>query len=579
VTRAAAPRSSAGAHSAWGWLAPRHLAWALPAALLVATCGVLGLIEPTETRYAEIAREMAASGDWLTPRLNGIAHFHKPPLAYWATAGGLRVLGVNEWGARLGLALAAGFLLWCAARLARRVGVDFVLAPLVLASSALFFALSHQLASDVFLAAAVGAFWVAYLDPARRDGPLPMVALAAGFMAKGPIVLVHTLVPACLAALWVRDAQPLRTFGRARSLLVFAALALPWYLIEAVRTPGLAGYWLGVQLWGRYATTMQHRAGPWYYFVPVVVGGALPWIAAAAAGTWRGAARVWLQRGEREVKLVHGRGPAREAVSFERAAVLAWAWTPILFFSTAGSKLPAYVLPEFPAIALAATAALGPDAGGRGRRVVAIVTGTLLIAIAAEIELAGPAGLAHLVGARNAATLPLPAPAHVAAVAFALGGIACVALRPVAGAALALIAWTALLPAAHSIEGLLGSPRPLARLLLAARVEGDPVVEYRTFNAGLPFYLRERVPMLEVPRELQFETPESRTRSVLEYRDRVRIALGHDRIWVLARHGQGDALAASLGRRTVDVARWLRDDLIVLVPPVSLPTREREVSP
>ena len=96
------------------------LAWLLPACGLVLSCGWIGLIEPTETRYAEIAREMLKSGDWLIPRLNGIPHFHKPPIAYWATASGMALLGANEWGARLGLALAAGFVLWCTARMARQ---------------------------------------------------------------------------------------------------------------------------------------------------------------------------------------------------------------------------------------------------------------------------------------------------------------------------------------------------------------------------------------------------------------------------------------------------------------------------
>src|SRR2546426_12500833 len=94
----------------------------LPACAIVGSCGWLGLIEPTETRYAEIAREMLASGDWLIPRLNGIPHFHKPPLAYWSAASGMALLGVNEWGARLGAALAAGVVIWCTARMARPAG-------------------------------------------------------------------------------------------------------------------------------------------------------------------------------------------------------------------------------------------------------------------------------------------------------------------------------------------------------------------------------------------------------------------------------------------------------------------------
>jgi len=111
------------------------IAWGLPALVLLATCGLLGLFEPTETRYAEIAREMLRSGDWLVPRLNGIAHFHKPPIAYWGAAAGMSVAGVNEWGARIFGALAAGLTLWASVRLARRLegSAAAALTPVLLA--------------------------------------------------------------------------------------------------------------------------------------------------------------------------------------------------------------------------------------------------------------------------------------------------------------------------------------------------------------------------------------------------------------------------------------------------------------
>ena len=213
------------------------LAWLLPACGLVLSCGWIGLIEPTETRYAEIAREMLKSGDWLIPRLNGIPHFHKPPITYWITASGMALLGANEWGARLGLALAAAFVLWCTARMARQTG--HALGPVILASSLLFFALAHQLASDMFLAAAVAAFYVAMLDPVARRGVWPFVALGLGFMIKGPVVLVLTVAPVLLAAAWVRDGSLVRWLASLRGWIVFAVIALPWYILVLVRTPGL----------------------------------------------------------------------------------------------------------------------------------------------------------------------------------------------------------------------------------------------------------------------------------------------------------------------------------------------------
>jgi len=527
----------------------RTIAWALPALAFILSCGVLGLIEPTETRYAEIGREMAVSGDWLTPRLNGISHFHKPPLSYWLIAGGIKLLGANEWGARIGAALAGGFLLWCVSRIARRVRGDqsgeIMLAPAVLGSAALAFVLAHQLGSDVFLAAAVGGFWAAYLDSDRRGGMLPWIALAAGFMVKGPVVLVHTVVPVIVAALWTRDRPALRALGAWRGIAAFLVLSLAWYAIEAVRVPGLAHYWLANQIWGRYATTVHHRPGPWYYFIVVVLVGMLPWTIPAVAGAWR----EW-------------RETARER-DFPRAAVLVWALLPILFFSTSHSKLPAYVLPEMPALALLATAAMC----GAGRaRLWRAAAGVCLIVIAIGLEVAGPSALAQLVGATFTTMLPLPASTHVAVFVFGAAGALLLLGRPLCGAAAALAAWVVLLIAAHSVEGAIGSPRQLARLILRSRTGPEPVVEYQTFNAGIPFYLREMVPMVDVPRELDFDAPDARSKAMLTESEVRAIVQAHGRTWIYCPAGRAAALASSLNLSLSPIARWRRYEVAVLNP-------------
>jgi len=533
----------------------RTLAWALPALAFILSCGVLGLMEPTETRYAEIGREMAVSGDWLTPRLNGISHFHKPPLSYWLIAGGIKLFGANEWGARIGAALAGAFLLWCVSRIARRVRGDesgeIVLAPLVLASAALAFALAHQLGSDIFLAAAVTGFWAAYLDPDRRGGMLPWLALAAGFMVKGPVVLVHTIVPVIVAALWTRDRPALRALGAWRGISLFLVLSLAWYAIEAVRVAGLAHYWVANQIWGRYATAIHRRPGPWYYFIGVVLAGMLPWTIPAAAGAWRG----W-------------RETVRER-DFPRAAILVWALLPIVFFSTSHSKLPAYVLPEMPALALLATAALcarGDGVADGRARLWRAAAGVCLLAIALGLEVAGPEALAHVVGATFTTMLPLPAAAHVAVFAFAAAGALLFLDRPVHGAAAALAAWLVLLIAAHSVEGAIGSPRQLAMLIRRSRVGAEPVLEYQTFNAGIPFYLGEIVPMVDVRRELDFDTPDARSKAILPASGVRALVQANGRTWVYSPAGHTAGLASALDLPMSPVARWRRYEVAVLNP-------------
>jgi 4-amino-4-deoxy-L-arabinose transferase-like glycosyltransferase len=458
------------------------LAWLLPACGLAASCGWLGLIEPTETRYAEIAREMLAGRDWLIPRLNGIPHFDKPPLAYWSAASGMALLGMNEWGARLGGALAAAFVLWCTARLARQAGG--ALAPAFLVSSVLFFALSHQLASDIFLAAAVAGFYAAIFDPRSRASLWPFVALGVGFMAKGPVVLVLTVAPALLAALWARDGSPARALASWRGWLVFAVIALPWYVVVLVKTPGLWTYFIHRQLWERYATTVHQRGGPIYYFLVVVLVGALPWTLAALREWWHAAREA-------------GRRNLPDAL------LASWIGLPMVFFSFSGSKLPAYVLPLVPGLAVLASCWPKPERRGHWLKI-ALVTFAVFLALLA-------------------------------------------ALTP--------------------FDSRLGSPRSLARTIQDLRRPGEHIVEYGAFNAGVPFYLRETIPMLEVERDLGPQGAEVRAQVFITRTDLTRMVDTQGRAWILGKEASVTALANALGLKATRMAGFGAQTLLSLQRP------------
>jgi 4-amino-4-deoxy-L-arabinose transferase-like glycosyltransferase len=488
---------------------------------------------------------MIATGDWMTPRLNGIPHYHKPPFSYWMAGGGMSLFGLNEWGARIGLALAGVFALWGTSVIARRAfsgdngdagadaatpGAMALLAPLVLASSLLFFILSRQLASDAFLAAAVVGFWVAHMSPRYRHGVLPLAALGLGFFIKGPVVFLHTLVPALVGAWIARDRAPIRSFAQDRGWLLFAAIGLGWYVVEALRVPGLARYWIQNQLWERYATTVHHRGGPWYYFAAALVAGALPWTAAVVAGAWADAKRA-----------------AR--LSYPRAALFAWLVLPPLFFSTSGSKLATYVLPEMPAVAIFAAYAL--------RRGVAWarVSAAILAAIAIGIEIAGPAAWAKLESAQGVVGSGLPWPLHLAAAVMVAAALALAARRLATGAALTVAAWLLVIGAARTCEVGLGAPRTLVARLRAELEDRDAVIEYRWFHAGLPFYLRRSIPMLEVPRELDFDAPAAE-RAMLTRDEARTILTAHKRVWVYAPKAATAPLASDLGGRVVPWETW-----------------------
>jgi 4-amino-4-deoxy-L-arabinose transferase-like glycosyltransferase len=511
---------------------PRTPLLVLGAALL-GTCGILGLFEPTETRYAEIAREMLESGDWLVPRLDGIPHFHKPPLAYWAAATGMGLLGVNGWGARLAVALVSlatlGLAGWIAARRFENLAVRGHSVAWILGSMLLFAVLGRALAADPFLMMAVAGFWA--LSPSAWA----LAAIGLGFLAKGPVVFVHTVLPVLAAALWARDRRFLALLGPRKGWLVFALLALPWYLAVVITTPGLLEYFLGNQIWGRYATAVHTRAGPPWYFVLVLLAGALPWTAAMMAGL----VRTWRERSDPEARLL-----------------LCWLVAPLIFFSFSGSKLPAYLLPSLPAAAILAARALESRAARWG----AAVT---LIALAVAAMALGGSMLARAAG--SAATTG-PHPWLLAAgTLLALGGLAAAFGRSALAALLAALAIPAAAVAALPYESALGSPRALVQLLADQRERGEPVVEVGHFNAGLPFYLNQRVPLLEVAREQDFIA--GADHSVIVPRDSLAAWVSrHGRVWTLGHDPYARQIAEELGLGYSTVAHWRKETLGLFTP-------------
>jgi 4-amino-4-deoxy-L-arabinose transferase len=510
------------------------VAVALVALLLLGTAGALGLLEPTETRYAEIAREMHASGDYLVPRLDGIPHFHKPPLAYWATAAGFAALGQNEWGARLPATLAAILTLLLTVSIARRRFAPTVApaaAVWTLGGSALFFALGRSVATDPYLMLAVAAFW------AWAPSPWALAALGVGFFAKGPVVFIPTVLAVLVAALAGRDRAALKLLGPAWGWWITAVVALPWYLLVVARTPGLIEYLFGNQIWQRYTTTVHHRGGPPWYFLAVLIAGAIPWTPALIAGL----GRLWRERAHEESRLL-----------------LAWLLVPLVFFSFSGSKLPSYLLPCAPAIALIAARGVAP--AGRATR---WAGATLLAGIAVAGWGIGPRALGTALGVHPPTAARLPLSAHVALACLLYAATWLARGRTAGGGLLVVFGWTSLLLTAAAYEGVVGSPRPLVHVLAENRAPGEPVVECGRFNAGVPFYLREPVRLHDVEREIEFDDP-ARHPALFVSRDSIAALASRGRVWVLGPGATLQTLADSLHLPLTRTAEWRRDVLGVL---------------
>jgi 4-amino-4-deoxy-L-arabinose transferase-like glycosyltransferase len=502
------------------------------AATMLATAGAFGLLEPTETRYAEIAREMRVTGDFLTPYLLGIPHFHKPSISYWTIAAGFAAFGENEWGARIPMTLAAiGTLVLTVVAARRRFAaleIPAGLAMWTLGASVYFLGIGRAVASDPLLAVSVAGFW------AFAPGIGALLALGLGFAVKGPVVFVHTVLPILVVAAWCRDRRALSLLGPARGWIAFAAVALPWYVIVIARTPGLLGYLLHNQLWQRYTTHLHQRGGPAWYFAAVLLAGSLPWTPALIAGL----RAVWRTRERIEARLL-----------------LAWLVAPIAFLSFSGSKLPAYLLPCFPAAA--SIAAIGLREGGRA---VAWSVTALLVVLAAAGAWLGPGALAKALGA-EAASVSLPAGAMVALVCLVYASTWMARSRPATAGLLIVLAYAAAVAALARYEGPLGSPRPMARMLAELRGAGEPVVELGQFNAGLPFYLGAPVSLLEVPRETIFE-PRGMHKDPRITRDSLASMTERTgRVWILGPQHDSEALAAALRLRYQRVVRWRKDAL------------------
>src|SRR6476660_2027248 len=311
-----------------------------------ANLDVRKLQHPDEGRYAEIAREMAVTGDWVTPRLNGIKYFENPPLQYWRTGAAFRAFELDEWTARLPGAL-AGFLTvllvgYVGSTVASKTAGAY--AALALAGCVWPFGISHLVTLDAlltfWLAAALGAFPLAQhwrADPARQRRWMlaAWAATAGGVMTKGLVALVIPFATLVIHTLVTRDRAPWTRLSMAQGLLLLLLLAAPWFVLVSSRNPEFARFFFIHEHFERFLTTEHRRTGAWWYFLPMLAAGLLPW---TGVFLWE------LQRSWNEPV-------APGAFGWTRFCLI-WSAFVLVFFSISGSKLPSYILPIFPAAAL-----------------------------------------------------------------------------------------------------------------------------------------------------------------------------------------------------------------------------------
>lgn len=330
--------------------------WLLAAAFLAVWLGTLGyrhLVPTDEGRYAEIAREMFVSGDWVTIRYNALKYFEKPPLQMWGTALAYTLFGIGDWQARLFTALSGivgiVFTMLAAARWwGRRTAV---ISGLVLVSAPLWNVGSHFNSLDMGVAGcmtmALGSLLLAQHPDATRAqqrgwmwacwASMALAVLSKGLIGvvlPGFVLVVYTLV-ARDWALWKR-------LHLVTGLIIFFAVGAPWFVLISLRNPEFAWFFFVHEHFQRFTSTVHNRNAPLWYFVPLLVAGFLPWLAQLP-----GAARLTMARAE------------TASNGFRPTLVLGlWAVLIFAFFSISDSKLPGYIFPIIPALAILASLVL-----------------------------------------------------------------------------------------------------------------------------------------------------------------------------------------------------------------------------
>lgn len=306
--------------------------------LYLAFSGVRPLANPDEGRYVEIPREMIVSGDWVSPRLNGVLYFEKPPLFYWMQAVALKIGGIHEPAARFMPAL-LGLLGILATYIAgwklydRRTGL---FSAIVLGSSLIYFALSQiitlDIAVSVFIGCCLWCFLIGIQYPLSRRRRLWFAAFYAfmglAVLSKGLIGLVF---PAVIIFLWTVLLGKWRDLSRyymGMGLLIFLAITVPWHVMAALRNPEFLWFYFVHEHFLRYLSSTHSRVQPFWFFFAFLPLGLLPWVTFLPQSVWAVFQGGWTVTQRRPAKLL----------------CVIWILFILFFFSLSKSKLIPYIL-------------------------------------------------------------------------------------------------------------------------------------------------------------------------------------------------------------------------------------------
>jgi 4-amino-4-deoxy-L-arabinose transferase-like glycosyltransferase len=461
----------------------------------VAVCGLRlsspPLVEPDEARYAAVGQAMWASGDFVTPRLNGFVYLDKPPLLHWLTALSIGLFGPHEFAVRLSSLLAAAVGVALTYAFARRVFGHHagIASAAVLGTSVLWFAVGRVIRYDMLLTVAVTAtIWWAWLgseggEGSRRHYYLAAVAAGLGVLVKGPIALVLPVLVILPYLALTRRLRVLAEVPWVAVLGILAAVIVPWFALCEHANPGAIRFFLLHENVARMRGEIDEaHQQPWWFLGPILLGACWPWTL-----FFPGA-------------VIDGFGGRRHGEELQRRACILWLlWVavPLALFSLSKVKVETYILPCLPPVALLIGRYVSP-ARGRGLWA-AIGTGILLNGVAAAV-----------VFVKLGQSLPVAA--KPVALIWALAGLEVIAAAILRARkwAVALLA-ISLLASYHVLLWSAGrdprfpSDKALAAKVAQLRRPGERILSVRQLSRGAVFYLDERVAVFgNVPGEYEF---------------------------------------------------------------------------
>lgn len=479
----------------WSWLA-----LLLATTLWFTTLGTRHLLNPDEGRYAEIPREMLVSGDWVTPRLNGIKYFEKPALQYWMTAAAYQLFGQNEFAARFwaGLTGFAGVLLagFAGARLFGRAAG--IMAAAVTISSMLYLVIGHLNTLDMgvsfFLELTVCGFLLgqhaAHHSAAERNWMLlAWTGAALAFLSKGLIALALPALTLLIYTAITRELSAWRRLHLIKGLGWFLLLTLPWLIAVSRANPEFLRFFFLHEQFERFLSNTHDRDGPWWYFLPIFVLGSLPWTFIAL--------RQFKQSWQRDAPLTGLQS---------RRFLLLWLGVVFGFFSLSHSKLPPYIVPMIPMFGM-----LVGDAFTRlsaaALRMHLLTMGVLLGLLGIAVSLLPDT----IAGAKSVDVVADLRPETATGLLLAAAALllSCRLLRTqatvtvVLTASMGMLLGLTILVQGSDALAATRSGHALARQL-ATTAPDTPIYSVSDYDQTLPFYLGRRITLVDYRGELDF---------------------------------------------------------------------------